>query len=48
MAHEALPVLPVVAVHDWLPFRVSVIVWPLIGYPLTALVRVPVTVVLWP
>ena len=48
MEHEPFPVLAVVAVHDWLPFRVSVIVWPPIGLPVTPLVRVPVTTVLWP
>jgi hypothetical protein len=43
--HEPLPLLPVVAVQDWVPFRVSVIVWPLMPCPVTLLVNVPVTVV---
>ena len=48
MEQDALPLLPVVALHDWVPFSVSVMVCPLMPAPVTELVSVPETVVAWP
>ena len=46
--HDPLPLLPVVAVHVWVPFSVSVMVCPLMPCPVTELVRVPVSETGWP
>ena len=46
--HDAMPMALVTAVHDCVPFRVSVTVWPLMGAPVTELVSVPVSGVVWP
>ena len=46
--HDAFPLYPVVAVQDSLPLSVRVTVCPVIPYPVTRLVRVPVSVAGWP
>ena len=46
--HDATPREFVVAVHDCAPLSVSVTVSPLIGLPVSALVKVPESVADWP
>ena len=43
MEHVATPLAFVVAVHDWVPFSLSVTGSPAIGAPVTPLVSVAVT-----